>query len=171
MELVYDFSSGGEGDGWLHSLFRFENRATGNVAETSFGAHIFNTALTYGTEPQSYAGRAPGLTTRLFLRVGIEPLETICHLIYPSSTPWHSKSKTEIKLFNGEGAEVAHEEIEIPCGGSQFWKHSELFGSVTREWAGKKSYVIVRDTTCRLFGYHGLVHPDGGFSLDHMFGF
>ena len=71
MELVYDFSSGGEGDGWLHSLFRFENRATGNVAETSFGAHIFN----------------------------------------------------------------------------------------------------VRDTTCRLFGYHGLVHPDGGFSLDHMFGF
>jgi len=171
MELVYDFSSGGDSDGWLHSLFRFENRATGNVAETSFGAHIFNTVLTYGTEPQSYSGRAPGLTTRLFLRVGTEPLETICHLIYPSSTPWHSQSKTDIKLFNGEGEEIARERIEIPCGGSRFWKQSELFDAQTRKTAGKKSYVIVRDTTCRLFGYHGLVHPDGGFSLDHMFGF
>ena len=171
MELVYDFSNGGHVDGWLHSLFRFENRATGNVAETSFGAHIFNTVLTYGAEPQSYSGRAPGLTTRLFLRVGIEPLETFCHLIYPSSTPWHSKSKTDIKLFNGEGTEVAHRQIEIPCGGSRFWKHSELFDGQTREKAGNRSYVIVRDKTCRLFGYHGLVHPDGGFSLDHMFGF
>jgi hypothetical protein len=29
----------------------------------------------------------------------------------------------------------------------------------------------VRDTTCRLFGYHGLLGRDGAFSLDHMFGF
>ena len=171
MELVYDFTSGHHGDGWLHSLFRFENRATGNVAETSFGAHIFNTVLTYGAEPQSYSGRAPGLTTRLFLRVGTEPLETICHLIYPSSTSWHSKSTTDIKLFNGEGDEVANERIGIPCGGSRFWKQSELFDAQTRKKAGKNSYIILRDTTCRLFGYHGLVHPDGGFSLDHMFGF
>ena len=30
---------------------------------------------------------------------------------------------------------------------------------------------IVRDPTCRLFGYHGLLGRDGAFSLDHMFGF
>jgi len=30
---------------------------------------------------------------------------------------------------------------------------------------------MVRDTTCRLFGYHGLIDPEGRFSLDHMFGF
>jgi len=31
--------------------------------------------------------------------------------------------------------------------------------------------VLVRDATCRLFGYHGLMDEAGGFSLDHMFGF
>ena len=33
------------------------------------------------------------------------------------------------------------------------------------------SDLIVRDVTCRLFGYHGLLGRDGAFSLDHMFGF
>jgi hypothetical protein len=32
-------------------------------------------------------------------------------------------------------------------------------------------YVLVRDTTCRLFGYHGLLDGERAFSLDHMFGF
>lgn len=171
MELVYDFTAGGEADGWLHSIFRFENQSTGHLAETSFGAHIFNTVLTYGDEPQSYFGRPPGLTTRLFLRLGEEPLETICHLIYPASMPWHAKSKTDISLYSGAGNQVAQKLIEIPCSGSRFWKHTELFDVQTRQKAGKGSYIIVRDATCRLFGYHGLVHPDGGFSLDHMFGF
>src|SRR3546814_3104316 len=67
MELVYDFAAGGEADGWLHGLFRYEDKASGHVAETSFGAHIFNAVLTYKGEPQSYAGRPPGLSTRLFL--------------------------------------------------------------------------------------------------------
>ena len=26
-ELVYDFRDGGEADGWLHALFRYEDRA------------------------------------------------------------------------------------------------------------------------------------------------
>jgi hypothetical protein len=30
---------------------------------------------------------------------------------------------------------------------------------------------MVHDTTCRLFGYHGLVNGDLAFSFDHMFGF
>jgi hypothetical protein len=37
--------------------------------------------------------------------------------------------------------------------------------------AGAQGYVIIRDPTCRLFGYHGLMDDHGGFSLDHMFGF
>ena len=37
--------------------------------------------------------------------------------------------------------------------------------------AGPRGYVLVRDTTCRLFGYHGLMAEGGRFSLDHMFGF
>ena len=37
IELIYDFSNGGHADGWLHSVFRYENRETGHAAETSFG--------------------------------------------------------------------------------------------------------------------------------------
>ena len=43
------------GDGWLHALFRYRHRDSGHAAETSFGAHVFNTILTYRGEPQSYA--------------------------------------------------------------------------------------------------------------------
>ena len=57
MELLYDFADGGEADGWLHGLFRYRDRSSGHIAETSFGAHMFNTVLTYKGEPQSYAGR------------------------------------------------------------------------------------------------------------------
>ncbi len=32
------------------------------------------------------------------------------------------------------------------------------------------SRVIVRDVTCRLFGYHGLMHGDTAVSFDQMFG-
>jgi hypothetical protein len=39
------------------------------------------------------------------------------------------------------------------------------------EAAGAGVYVIIRDTTCRLFGYHGLISGEAAFSLDHMFGF
>ena len=68
VELVYDFSVGGEADGWLHALFRYRHRRSGHAAETSFGAHVFNTIMTYRDEPQSYSGRPPGLSTRLFLQ-------------------------------------------------------------------------------------------------------
>ena len=171
MELVYDFAGGGAADGWLHGLFRYENRATGNAAETSFGAHIFNTVLTYRNEPQSYTARPPGLSTRLFLRLGAAPHDTLCHLIYPASTPWHAASETDLLLMSGDGDEVARVRLEIPCGGSRLWTYSETFDAAARAAAGPRAHVIVRDTTCRLFGYHGLLHPEGAFSLDHMFGF
>ena len=48
---------------------------------------------------------------------------------------------------------------------------SEVFGRDTLGKAGNGGYVLVRDTTCRLFGYHGLIDGEQAFSLDHMFGF
>jgi hypothetical protein len=171
MELVYDFAEGGGADGWLHGLFRYEDRASGHVAETSFGAHIFNTVLTYRNEPQSYAGPAPGLSTRLFLRLGQDSLETLCHLIYPASTPWHGASETDLVLHDGTGREVARRHVRIPCSGSLLWRYGETFDAAERRRAGDRAYVVVRDLTCRLFGYHGLLNDGHAFSFDHMFGF
>ncbi|MBV9860461.1 MAG: hypothetical protein JO038_10230 [Alphaproteobacteria bacterium] len=171
LELIYDFSEGGLGDGWLHALFRYRYRRGGHAAETSFGAHIFNTALTYRGEPQSYAGRPPGLSTRLFLRLGEEHYDTFCHLIYPASLPWRPQSATEIVLHDRMGAEIARESLAIPCSGSRFLRYHGLFDCETRARAGAGAYVLIRDRTCRLFGYHGLIGHDGAFSLDHMFGF
>ena len=171
IELVYDFSAGGEADGWLHALFRYRHRHSGHSAETSFGAHIFNTILTYRDEPQSYTGRPPGLSTRLFLRLGEPAHDTFCHLIYPASRPWLPTSDTAIILYDGAGCEIARSHLEIPCSGSQLWYYRSLFDEATRARAGRGSYVMVRDMTCRLFGYHGLMGGNGSFSLDHMFGF
>jgi hypothetical protein len=171
VELVYDFAQGGEGDGWLHALFRYRHRASGHAAETSFGAHVFNTVLTYRGEPQSYSGRPPGLSTRLFLRLGDGDRDTFCHLIYPASRPWRPASATEIILCDSGGGEVARQSLAIPCSGSRLWHYRDAFDSAARERAGAGAYAIVRDATCRLFGYHGLLGADGAFSLDHMFGF
>ena len=171
IELIYDFSHGGSADGWLHSLFRYTHNSSGHIAETSFGAHVFNTVLTYKNEPQSYAGAPPGLSTRLFLRLGDAPLDTMCHLIYPASTRWHAHSDTTLSLFNRLGEEIAQRKIAIPCSGSLHWRYSEMFDADHRRQAGQGAYIIIRDVTCRLFGYHGTLHGEQAFCLDHMFGF
>lgn len=177
LELLYDFSDGGSADGWLHALVRFsrrQGRGEGNgpvhVAETTFGAHIYNIPLTYRSEPQSYTTRPPGLTTRLVLRLGGSGLRTLCHLIYPASMPWHPRSATRLTAFDAGGCEVASRDIAIPCGGSLFWTVETLFGAATADQCAG-GYVIIRDTTCRLFGFHGLEAANGAFSLDHTFGF
>ncbi|HXH02080.1 MAG TPA: hypothetical protein VNN09_02050 [Candidatus Competibacteraceae bacterium] len=171
MELQYDFSGGGCADGWLHGLFRYQDRLNGHSAETSFGAHVFNTVLTYNGEPQSYTGAPPGLSTRLFLRLGPVPADTLCHLIYPASTPWHERSDTQLILCDRDGTEQARRHLAIPCGGSRLWRYSELFDAEERQRAGDGAYVLIRDLSCRLFGYHGLLLGALAFSLDHMFGF
>ena len=171
LELVYDFSAGGEADGWLHAIFRYHRRSTGHAAETSFGAHVFNTILTYRSEPQSYSGRPPGLSTRLFLRLGDDRHDTLCQLIYPASRPWLPLSATEIILYDRTGCETATAHMAIPCSGSRLWRYHDLFDAATRARAGTGAYAIIRDKTCRLFGYHGLLAASGAFSLDHMFGF
>ncbi|HMB76699.1 MAG TPA: hypothetical protein VKN76_09890, partial [Kiloniellaceae bacterium] len=171
LELVYDFAAGATADGWLHGLFRYEDKVSGHGADTSFGAHMFNSVLTYRGEPQSYAGRAPGLSTRLFLAFGPAGTDTLCHLIYPASTPWHAISDSKLLLHDGAGRQVGEAALAIPCGGSRLWRPGEVFSRQEIARAGGEGYVIIRDLTCRLFGYHGWTNEAGAFSLDHMFGF
>jgi hypothetical protein len=170
-ELVYDFREGGQADGWLHGLFRYQHRRSLHVADTSFGAHIFNTAMTYRDEPQSYSGPPPGLTTRLFLKLGEGRRQSFAVLIYPASASWHAWSSTEMQLYDGQGRMIETRPLRIACSGSAMVYPHKLFGEAAIAQAGEQGYVIVRDTTCRLFGYHGLTDGKGGFSLDHMFGF
>ncbi|MBY0501065.1 MAG: hypothetical protein K2P93_03575 [Alphaproteobacteria bacterium] len=169
VELVYDFKAGDEADGWLHALFRYEHKTLPAQAETSFGSHIFNTALTYKNEPQSYKGPPPGLTTGLFLRVD-DDIETFCHLIYPVSISWHKTSDTQLILYTKEGTPIAEASLKVPQSGSRQWIYQDTFSPADRQKA-RGGYVIINDKTCRLFGYHGLRHKNGNFSLDHMFGF
>lgn len=172
VEFLYDFREGGDGNGWLHALARIEQKSSGHRAETIFGAHIFNTPIIYKDEPQSYINRPPGLTTRLFLRIGHHiGLETMCKLIYPASLPWHDKSSTVIQLIGESGQTVAERNIEIACGGSTFFLLSEMYSTAELEKTGASGYVLIRDTSCRLFGFHGLLQSDKSFCLDHMFGF
>jgi hypothetical protein len=170
-ELVYDFRDGGDADGWMHALIRVTDRRNGHAAETSFGAHIYNTAMTYRDEPQSYSGPPPGLSTRLFLRLGDAQRRGFAVLIYPASAAWHGMSATTLLLYDGNGAKLAEQTVRIACSGSMLIQPGTLFTADDIERAGRHGYIVVRDTTCRLFGYHGLMDQTGGFSLDHMFGF
>ena len=170
-ELAYDFRDGGEADGWMHALIRYEDRRSGHAAETSFGSHVFNTLMTYKDEPQSYTGPPPGLSTRLFLKLGQGRRRSFAVLIYPASAPWHERSSTALLLHDSEGRAIAEQPLAIPCSGSATVWPDEVFGAAAVGAAGPTGYVLVRDATCRLFGYHGLMDDAGGFSLDHMFGF
>jgi hypothetical protein len=170
VDAGYDFRAGGEADGWLHALVRAEDRSSGHVAESSFGAHIFNTVMTYRDEPQSYAGPPPGLSTRLFLKLGESGRRSFSLLIYPASAAWHATSATALLLHDATGRQIAEAKLAIACSGSALVFPDEHFAAAEIRAAGR-GYVIIRDTTCRLFGYHGLMDGRGGFSMDHMFGF
>ena len=61
--------------------------------------------------------------------------------------------------------------VRIPCSGSLHWRYHETFDADAVSRAGDGAYILVRDATCRLFGYHGLLSNDDAFCLDHMFGF
>ena len=170
-ELAYDFRDGGEADGWLHALVRYEHHDTGHTADSSFGAHVYNTAMTYRDEPQSYSGPPPGLSTRLFLKLGDGGRHSYAALIYAASAAWHPFSTTALLLHDGDGQVIAEEPLRVACSGSAMvWPHL-VFGDALLRQAGPRGYVLIRDATCRLFGYHGLMNDAGGFSLDHMFGF
>ncbi|MBM3602759.1 MAG: hypothetical protein FJX22_03145 [Alphaproteobacteria bacterium] len=187
-ELIYDFdddagqdSGAGHADGWLHAIARYRQRRSGHQADTSFGAHMFNMAATYKGQPFSYRGAPPGLSTRLYLRLSQAGhvdaaadsagyIRLFCQLIYPTSRPWHNQSDTQLLLYDGHGQQVATATLTIPCNGSRLWYYDEQFDLAARQAAGANGYIIVRDTGCRLFGYHGLLAGDTAFALDHMFG-
>src|SRR5258708_21388189 len=76
-----------------------------------------------------------------------------------------------LPIYDRSGAEIAHEHVRIPCSGSLFWRYGEAFDAATRARAGENAHIVIRDTTCRLFGYHGLIGRNGALSLDHMLGF
>jgi hypothetical protein len=170
-ELVYDFRDGGDANGWLHALFRYESRASGHAAESSFGAHMFNTIMTYKGEPQSYNGPPPGLTTRLFLKLGFGGRSSFCVLIYPASAAWVETSSTRLELYDADGAMLGQTQLAIACSGSAVIYPEAYFSAAQIRDAGEAGYVLIRDTTCRLFGFHGVDDRAGGFSFDHMFGF
>ncbi|QDH25641.1 hypothetical protein D5366_10900 [Neokomagataea tanensis] len=170
-DLVYDFRDGGDGDGWLHALMRYRDTTSQHSAETSFGAHIFNTLMTWRSEPQSYAGPPPGLTTRLFLKLGHDAFKSFCCLIHPASVEGTDASQTTLLLHSADGTLLAETTLHIEPSGSYMVRPHLLFDGAHLDKAGVGGYVLIRDLTCRLFGYHGLENPDGGFSLDHMFGF
>ena len=80
-------------------------------------------------------------------------------------------STASLLLHDAAGKVIAEQRIAIACSGSTtIWPH-EVFGDAALRQAGGDGFVLVRDTTCRLFGYHGLMDDAGAFSLDHMFGF
>ncbi|QCE34006.1 hypothetical protein FAI40_00880 [Acetobacteraceae bacterium] len=175
--LFYDLKEGGAPDGWLHATIRFKHKKTGHMAETSFGGHIYNTQMVWRNEPQSYAGSAPGLSTRIFLKIGYETekesLKSFCWLIYPcskTSSAENFPSETKLILINEAGKEIAKKEIHLQPNGSFLIKPHEIFGEKLKE-AGEGGYVLIRDKTVRLFGYHGIMGLGDRFSLDHMFGF
>jgi hypothetical protein len=184
LELIYDFTANDNGDndadGWLHAVARYQHRRSGHQADTSFGAHVFNLPATYRGQPFSYKGNPPGLSTRLYLRVGAAGVEAgemgdgtrlFCQLIYPASKPWVDHSTTQLLLHNGLGEQVATANLSIPCSGSTLWYYDEQFSLAQRQAAGRHGYIVVRDTSCRLFGYHGLMAAnETAFALDHMFG-
>ena len=171
LELMYDYKYGIDIDGWLHALFRYENREHGQMGDTSFGAHVFNMPITFRNEPQSYSGKAPGLSTRLFARLTPPPLEPFVHLTYTSSGKWHAHSTTTVFLHDEAGKEVAQHALQIPLYGSRLLKAGAMFDAAALKQAGSHGYMMIVDKTCRLFGYHGVTGPDGQFALDHMFGF
>ena len=173
VELVYDFDAGDEADGWLHALFRYGDRASGHHAETSFGSHMFNTALTYRGEPQSYSGPAPGLSTRLFLRVAPRRTETICHLIYPVSEKWHPQLDDQRSRCASEnGEELARKDIAIPRVGlvPLACRRDVRCGAAARGRPASLCHHPRRDLPAVRLSRRSM-GTGGSFSLDHMFGF
>ena len=76
-----------------------------------------------------------------------------------------------MQLHDSTGTRIAEAPLAIACSGSAMVVPDEIFDPAALRAAGTGGYVLVRDATCRLFGYHGLMDDAGGFSLDHMFGF
>ena len=105
-----------------------------------------------------YPGRARDGSTALAECVACDMAETWHHVYDALGEP-------------GVERQIAEAQVSIACSGSTMIQPHAVFGGAALAQAGTHGYVLVRDPTCRLFGYHGLMDDRGGFSLDHMFGF
>jgi hypothetical protein len=132
---------------------------------------MFNVPAVWRNEPNAYLGKPPGLSTRLYLRLPDRPGRAMCHLSYPTSGRWRDLSETDLILYSAAGTEVARRRLHIPCSGSRLVDATETFDAAELKGAAGGGYMLIRDTTCRLFGYHIFLGSGGGFALDHMFGF
>jgi creatinine amidohydrolase len=85
------------------------------VADSSFGAHIFNTAMVYKGEPQSYHGKPPGLTTRLLLRLAPEHVDMGQARNFVSR--WQGASNSAPRVAPDGGAPLAWQAQDLnPAG-------------------------------------------------------
>jgi len=92
-------------------------------------------------------------------------------LIYPASAKWVAQSSTSLELYDSAGALLDSTSMQIACSGSAMVYPTLVFPAEKLRQAGEAGYVLIRDKTCRLFGFHGVDDGAGGFSFDHMFGF
>ena len=104
-------------------------------------------------------------------KLGFGGRASFCVLIYPASGPWVETSSTALELYNGAGVLLETATLAIACSGSAMVYPDRYFDAERLREAGETGYVLIRDTTCRLFGFHGVDDGAGGFSFDHMFGF
>jgi hypothetical protein len=132
---------------------------------------MFNVPAVWRNEPNAYLGKPPGLSTRLYLRLPDRPGRAMCHLSYPTSGRWRASSETDLILYDPAGTEIVRKHVQIPCCGSRLIDVAASFDAGELGQARGGGYMLIRDTTCRLFGYHIFLGAGGGFALDHMFGF
>ena len=97
--------------------------------------------------------------------------DSFCVLIYPASAKWHEYSATVLELYSAVGVLLATRNLRIACSGSEIVYPARHFAAPELRQAGDAGYVLIRDTSCRLFGFHGVDDHAGQFSFDHMFGF
>jgi hypothetical protein len=99
--------------------------------------------MTYKGEPQSYSGPPPGLTTRLFLKLGEGGRHSYSHLIYPASGPWHARSDTRLVLHDSAGSVLAEEGMAIARSGSALVRPDRIFSHALIAAAGSEGYVLM----------------------------
>jgi hypothetical protein len=81
------------------------------------------------------------------------------------------ESDTVLELYDEAGAKLAESKLRISCSGSKIIYPATYFSPALLREADEAGYILIRDSTCRLFGFHGVDDGNGRFSFDHMFGF
>ena len=172
VELVYDFAEGGDGDGWLHALFRYRHRAQRPCRRDQLrraclqhDPHLSRRAAILFRPPAGPVDAAVPAARRGRLRHAVPPDLSGLAAVAADERDRDHPARRARQRGRAHGAWRSRARAR-GCGAI-----TRLFDEATRARAGAGAYAVIRDTTCRLFGYHGLVGRGGAFSLDHMFGF